>query len=233
LKAILPDLDVNNPNLDAGTLSKLQIPTNGGLHSMHTDVEASSAALQSSQHSSIEQDVLLETVLEATGQLDLDEHGNWSYHGHGSSSAFIRRIGEQFGNVSDSGLGKNAVLRIPSIPQIYESPRTSEDQSFDDSAQDSVTLPQRDVALDLTSSALNEACALLKFVHQPSFYSMFDRLYSVDNEQYGYEENKFLPLLYAVFAVGYLFSNSERVHFGYAHAVSEGFVKLLVPYLSS
>jgi hypothetical protein len=233
LKAISPDLDVDNPNLDAGTLSKLRIPTAGGLHSMHTDVEASSAALQSSQNSSIEQDVPLETVLEATGQLDLDEHGNWSYHGHGSSSAFVRRIGERFGNVSDSGLGKSTVLRLPSIPQIYESPRNSEDQSFKDSTQDSIPLPQRDVALDLASSALNEACALLKFVHQPSFYSMFDRLYHVDNEQYGYEENKFLPLLYAVFAVGYLFSSSERAHFGYAHAVSEGFVNLLVPDLFS
>jgi hypothetical protein len=224
---------MDNPNLDAGTLSKLRMPTTQGLHSMHTDMEASSATPQSSHNSGTEQDVPLETVLEATGQLDLDEHGNWSYHGHGSSSAFIRRIEERFGNVSDSGRGKNTVLRLPSIPQIYESPRDLEDQSFEDLTQDSITLPERDVAQDLTSSALNEACALLKFVHEPSFYSMFDRLYRVDNEQYGYEENKFLPLLYAVFAVGCLFSSSERAHFGYAHAVSEGFVNLPVPHLSS
>jgi hypothetical protein len=37
-------------------------------------------------------------------------------------------------------------------------------------------------------------------------------LYRVDPEQYGYEENKFLPLLYAALSVGYLFSSIERAH---------------------
>jgi len=45
LKAIPPDLDVDNSNLDAGMLSKLRIPTTTGQHSMHIDVEALSAAL--------------------------------------------------------------------------------------------------------------------------------------------------------------------------------------------
>jgi hypothetical protein len=57
---------------------------------------------------------------------------------------------------------------------------------------------------------------------------MLHRLYIVDPEQYGYEENKFLPLLYAALAVGYLFSSSERVYFGNAHAISQGFVDLFV-----
>jgi hypothetical protein len=83
---------------------------------------ASDTTMQSLQHSGTEQDVPLETVLEATGQLNLDEQGDWSYHGHGSSSAFKRRIGVRFGSVSDSGLRKNTVLWLRSTPQIYESP---------------------------------------------------------------------------------------------------------------
>ena len=191
------------------------------------------AGTVNSHQSAIEQDVPLETVLQAAGELDLDEQGNWSYHGHGSSPAFIRRIGEQFSNVSDTGRGKSTLLRLRPEPQIHDSPRNSDGQSVEGSTQDSISLPPRDVALELTLSALNDACAILKFVHHPSFYSMFDRLYLVHPEQYGYEENKFLPLLYAVFAVGYLFSNNEGANFGYAHAVSEGFVNFLVLDLSS
>lgn len=207
LKSILPDIDIDDPTLNTDTLSKLRVST---------AEEASAAVLKDFQDGGMGQDVPLETVLEMTGQLELDERGNWSYHGHGSSSAFIRRLGEQFGNISDSGLRMNTVL--------HESPENLEEQPFEGSVHDSIPLPPRDIALDLTSSALDEACAILNFIHQPTFYSMLERVYLVDREQYGYEENRFLPLLYAILAVGCLFSNSERAHFGYAHAVSEGFV---------
>ena len=225
LKTISPDLDLDSPNLEADALSKLRLSTTDGLISAHTNSEASHIIPQDSQQIDIRQNPPLETVLELNGQLDLDEQGNWSYHGHGSSSAFIRRIGERFGNISDNGLGQNTVLRLRSIPPINESSKASEGQSSE-SAQHSIMLPPRDAALDLISSALDEACALLKFIHEPSFYSMLHRLYRVDPEQYGYEENKFLPLLYAALSVGYLFSSSERAHFGNAHAISQGYVIL-------
>jgi hypothetical protein len=217
LKAISPELDVDSPNLEADMLNKLGVLANDGVISTPVKSEASS----------MPQDMPLETVLEATGQLDLDEQGNWSYHGHLSSSAFHRRLGEQFSAIGDKGHGKNTVITVGSIPPIEESPRSPEDRLFEQ-AQDSMVLPPKDVALDLISSALGEGCALLKFVHEPSFYSMFHRLYLVSPENYGYEENKFLPLLFAALAVGYLFSNSERTNFGYTHAVSQGFVNLLI-----
>jgi hypothetical protein len=62
---------------------------------------------------------------------------------------------------------------------------------------------------------------------------MFDRLYLVGHAKYGHEERKFMPLLYAIFAVGYLFIKSERAYFGYAHAVSGGCVDLLSLYFLS
>ncbi|KAH6666417.1 fungal-specific transcription factor domain-containing protein, partial [Halenospora varia] len=219
LKAISPDLDLDSPNLETEALSKLQLSPTNGTPSADTNSEASQTIPQDPRHADIQQTVPLETVFEVTGQLDLDNQGNWSYHGHGSSSAFLRRIGERFSNVSDTGLGNNTVLKLRSITALEETPKSSEDQSFE---QDPIILPPRDIALELISSALDEACALLKFVHEPSFYFMLYRLYAVDPEQYGYEENKFLPLLYAALAVGYLFSSSERVHFGNAHAISQG-----------
>jgi hypothetical protein len=216
LKAIWPDLDVNSPNLQAEILGKLHVPTNDDL--------APVPKLEDT--SSMQEYVSLETVLEETGQLKLDGQGNWSYHGHGSAEHFHRRIAERFGDVAGKGLDKNTLLTLRSISSIEESPRTLEDQFFEQ-AQDSIVLPPKDVALELISSALGEGCALLKFVHEPSFYSMFHQIYLIDPENYSFEENKFLPLLYATFAVGYLFSNSERTKFGYTHAISQGFVNAL------
>lgn len=218
----MPGLDLDDPALGADALGKLRLPTPKAQSLTTTSESGSDAALQSLQHSSTEHDVHLETVLEATGRLDLDELGNWSYQGHGSSSAFVRRLGERFGDISD-----NTALRLRSIPQKSESLGNSEDQACEGSVKDLIPLPPRDIALELTTSAFNEACAIFNFIHQPSFYSMFDRLYLVDHAQYGHEEHKFIPLLYAIFAVGYLFLKSERAYFGYAHAVSEGCVNLL------
>ena len=232
LNALLPDLDVDDPNLDAEILSKVRMPANVQSPAT-TGVKSPDPALQGSQHTAAEQDVQLETVLDATGRLDLDELGNWRYQGHGSSSAFMRRLGERFGDVSDPGLGKNTVLRLRSMPDIFESPADAENRPYSGPMPDFIPLPPRQVALDLISSALNEACSILNFIHQPTFYSLLDRMYLLSPEQYGYDENKFLPLLYASLAVGYLFSNSEQVNFGYAHAVSEGYVDSLMSLHSS
>jgi hypothetical protein len=204
------------------------MPTIKAQSPMTTGVKVSDSPSQGSQNPATEQDVQLETVLDATGRLDLDESGIWRYQGHGSSSAFMRRLGERFGDVSDSGLGKDTVLRLRSMSQIFEPSRDAEEQSYADSTHDFIQLPSRELAFDLTSSALNDACSILNFIHKPTFYSMFDRMYLISPEQYGYEENKFLPLLYACLAVGYLFTNNEQANFGYAHAVSEGYVKFLL-----
>jgi hypothetical protein len=172
-----------------------------------------------------EQDANLETVLEETGRLDLDDLGNWSYQGHGSSSAFLRRLGERFGNMSDSGIeDKTTNLRLRGTPDISESPNLPVNPAFEDSSRELVSLPPREVAIELATSALNEACALLNFAHKPSFFSMLEEIYLLTPAQYTDKEHKFLPLLYAVLALGYLFSCNERAHFGYTHAISEGYV---------
>jgi hypothetical protein len=223
LKAISPGVDLDSPNLEAEVLSTLQLSTTKGSLPADTNSGAPQLTTQNPQHTNEQQTVPLETVLEMTGQLDLDKQGNWSYHGHGSSSVFHRRIREQFSDLSDTALDNNTAHKLRSITPLEDAPQSSEDELFE---RDPVILPPRDVALDLISSALDEACVLLKFVHEPSFYSMFHRMYTLDPEKYSYKENKFLPLLYAALAVGYLFSSSERVHFGNAHALSQGFGNL-------
>jgi hypothetical protein len=189
------------------------------------------AKLSDSSHQTLhcsarpEQDANLTTVLEEAGQLDLDDMGNWSYQGHGSSSAFVRRLGERFANMSDVSIeDKTTKLRLRGAPDIFESPIRLMNPAFEDSSREFASLPSREVAVELATSALDEACALFNFVHKPSFFSMLEEIYLLDPAQYTDKERRFLPLLYAVLALGCLFSCNGRVHFGYIHAISEGYV---------
>lgn len=65
----------------------------------------------------------------------------------------------------------------------------------------------------------------MRFVHEPSFFAMLDRIYDTPSEQYSNEEHTFLPLLYVAIAVGCLFSNdfeSTLNTAGYEGAIGQG-----------
>ena len=49
-----------------------------------------------------------------------------------------------------------------------------------------------------------------RIVHLPTFYKQLDRMYEIPTENYTNTENSFLPLLYAVFALGKLFSQDDH-----------------------
>lgn len=49
-----------------------------------------------------------------------------------------------------------------------------------------------------------------RVVHLPTFYKQLDRMYEIPTESYTNVENSFLPLLYAVLALGKLFSQGEH-----------------------
>lgn len=226
LRALAPDLDLDDPHLDTTVLTKLQLPISNMRSPASTGSKLSESPRQA-QHcpAKPEQEANLATVLEETGRLDLDDMGNWSYQSHGSSSAFVRRLGERFSNMSDLSIeDKTTNLRLRGTPDIFESPNRSVNPALEDSSREIIPLPPREVAMELATSALNEACALFNFVHKPSFFSMLEAVYSLNPAQYTDKEHRFLPLLYAVLALGYLFSCNERVHFGYTHAISEGYV---------
>ena len=55
---------------------------------------------------------------------------------------------------------------------------------------------------------MNCACALLRLVHHPTFYEMLEKIYDIPSECYSDDENRFLPLLYAVLALGYVFATN-------------------------
>ncbi|OKO91666.1 Activator of stress genes 1 [Penicillium subrubescens] len=153
LRALAPNLDLDDPHLDKTVLSKLQLP----ISHMKSPASTGAKPSESPHHTphcpaSPEQDSNLATVLEETGRLDLDDMGNWNYQSHGSSSAFVRRLGERFGNMSDLSIeDKTTNLRLRGTSDIFESPNRLMNPAFEDSSREFISLPPREVAIELAT----------------------------------------------------------------------------------
>lgn len=71
-----------------------------------------------------------------------------------------------------------------------------------------IILPPKPVALLFVKNTWEHCCVLLRFYHRPSFLKQLDELYKTDPNNYTVEQMKFLPLCYAIMAVGALFTKS-------------------------
>lgn len=180
-----------------------------------------------------EQDAQLRSMIESTGQLDIDERGYLDFHGGSSGAVFIRRMRERFGDLLGDNLGSFFLPRLPrpkALDSLYTSPRLSSIESpLEMNIPNTIDLPSREVAKILCHDSLNCACALLRFIHQPTFYKMFDRIYDIPPEHFGDEENRFLPLLYVVLALGCMFNGNSphnmeagRTQNSYQISISQG-----------
>ena len=199
LRTVLPNVDLNDPNIDAaiqqrqaGNAKEISLDKSGG----------------GSSDATAEQDAQLRSMITSTGQLDLDDSGHWDFHGGSSGAVFIKRMREQFGSLLSTEKGNAPFL--PKLPRPYpaallDSPRSSTESPLDGGLPNTVDLPSKEVARALCEHSLNTACSLLRFVHQPTFFVMFERIYEVPVETFGNEENQFLPLLYVVLALGCMF----------------------------
>lgn len=206
LKTVLPNVDLNDPNLDADILQ-------GRLGASAKDLSQTAPSPANSGDAppnKSEQDAQLRSMIASTGQLDLDESGHWDFHGGSSGTVFVRRMREQFGGLLGGDHSSPMLPRIPrpaAMPPTFDSPRSSVESPLETGLPNTMDLPSRETAKILCVNSLNCACSLLRFVHQPTFYEMFDRIYDVPVENFGDEENRFLPLLYVTLALGCMFNS--------------------------
>jgi hypothetical protein len=199
---LLPNVDLNDPNIDAAIQQRRQAGNAKDLVQGNTDVRPAITSKPS------EKDSQLRSMIESTGQLDLDESGHWDFHGGSSGTVFVRRMREQFGGLLGGGYGTPFLPRLPRampLGPMYDSPKSHTESPVDSGLPNTVDLPPRGVAKALCIDSLECACALLRFVHQPTFYEMFDRIYDLPPEDYSDDENRFLPLLYVILALGCMF----------------------------
>ncbi|KAF2114551.1 fungal-specific transcription factor domain-containing protein [Lophiotrema nucula] len=225
---ISPTLDLNDPSIDAalqnGMLPQMHIagPRPQQAPHGHPLSQPREELSRAESH-----DPQLESMVKATGQLDLDEEGNWDYHGHSSGLSFMRRVQQQFGDIM-APQGTSPFIKYRPMSQVFDSPSSAHQSPADSSSNmlaPGLDLPNKKEARMLCDNALIDAGALLRVVHIPSFYKSMDRIYETSPENYENAENQFLPLLYAVLALGTLFSKKadELDQIGYESAIDEGF----------
>ncbi|KAJ5684143.1 uncharacterized protein N7477_000488 [Penicillium maclennaniae] len=213
LRSLLPDVNLDDPQLD-----EKQIPPQTPQLGPPTTPKPTSLPETGPEGG---EEGLLETMVDNSGCLDRDDQGHWDYHGHTSGMIFVRRLRKQLG-ATDVPITKTS----RNMTQMLESPISNSGSPQDGSLPPTHDLPPRVVARRLCHNAIDDACSLMRFVHEPSFFASFDRIYDTPVDQFTNEENSFLPLLYIVMAVGCLFSDDGGGTLdlaGYEGAIGQGF----------
>ncbi|KAL5397902.1 hypothetical protein PMIN06_006234 [Paraphaeosphaeria minitans] len=226
LSLVFPTLDIGDASIDAHLQSGM-LPHFPASHSRPQPVPEPPSAPRrhdpARPHDA--SDSHLESMVKATGNLDLDEDGNWDYHGHSSGLSFMRRIQQEYGDIIGGKAPSASLFKYRPPSQVLDSPNSAHPSPADSTVLPAGTdLPPKKIARTLCESALVDASAMLRVVHLPSFYKSLDRIYEITPENYGNAENTFLPLLYAVLALGSLFpkiNNQELA--GVEGAADEGY----------
>ncbi|OTB04936.1 hypothetical protein M426DRAFT_57716 [Hypoxylon sp. CI-4A] len=200
LRKFMPDVDLNDPSLDPAVQQEFRI---------REQARVRAATTKGKQSSSSSVDGQLHSMIENVGQLDLDEKGDYDFHGTSSGSVFFKRMKDHFRGL----LGRD--YQIPFLPRpprpvgmlALDSPRSSSSSRAPTNRSTNVyELPSKQRALALCSESLNNATCLLRIVHQPSFYAMLDGLYTKPQDAYGKEEKRSLALAYSVMALGCMYN---------------------------
>ncbi|KAL2807689.1 hypothetical protein BJX63DRAFT_63825 [Aspergillus granulosus] len=89
---------------------------------------------------------LLESMVDNTGSLDLDDQGHWDYHGHTSGIISPLRLRKQLGVHQQPGTAEIPIRTRPDLQQILESPKSMSESLQEPSLPPMHGLPPRDVA---------------------------------------------------------------------------------------
>ncbi|CAK4028819.1 Activator of stress 1 [Lecanosticta acicola] len=225
LHILIPNLDLNDPGIDAA-VAQGWIPGAPGKGHPTPAQESRQARPRPSDATDKKSDTNLESMVRAVAQLEMDETGHWDYHGHSSGLSFVRRMREQLGDLMGPETVATPFVKTRPMSPLLDSPKSVVESPMGESSPPSTDLPPKGMARQLCSYAVNDAAALLRTVHQPTFWAGFERIYSIPSENYTNEENVFLPLFYAAVALGCLFGKDGEngVHReGYETAIQQGF----------
>lgn len=237
LHILIPNLDLNDPGIDAA-VAQGWIPgaPGKGLPDMgqrqqkaQSQSQPQLQRLPQQQEPSAEcSDTNIESMVRAVAQIDMDETGHWDYHGHSSGLSFVRRMREQLGDLMGPDTVATPFVKTRPMSVVFDSPKSGiESPVLGDISTSGHELPSKALAQEICHCAVDDAAALLKIVHKPSFWQSFEHLYSTAQENWNHEDHSFLPLLYSVLALGHLFAKDEQSGVsreGYENGIQQGFV---------
>ncbi|ETN38147.1 uncharacterized protein HMPREF1541_07771 [Cyphellophora europaea CBS 101466] len=217
LQSVLPGIDLDDPKFDARGVDQIVESTRARLH-----------ARQPSAAKPQDDDGEIQPMVEQIGLLDLDDQGHWDFHGNSSGYAFMRKFRSQFGEQFLPIANPRVTSKARNIAQLLESPKSAQSSPYESTLPINVDLPTKEAAIELCRNTLDDCCALMRPLHRPTFFRRLHSIYETEPEQYSNEQMKFLPLLYIVIAVGFLFSETDTANSmleikGYGEAIEQGY----------
>ena len=230
LHILIPNLDLSDPGIDAAVAQGWipGAPGKGNPTSAPQERRQQRPPPQPQSNSENKSDTNIESMVRAVAQLDMDETGHWDYHGHSSGLSFVRRMREQLGDLMGPDTIATPFVKTRPMSIVLDSPRSAaESPLIGDLSPSGHDLPPKDVAQEICHFAVDDAAALLRVVHKPSFWQSFERLYNRPPEHYTNEDQSFLPLFHSAMALGHLFGKDEQSGVsreGYEYAIQQGFV---------
>ena len=222
---MLPGVNLDDPNLQDTILAQARaLRHEQGSSSQANEDAIADSTPPSSQQSPTDnvhdegKERLLDTMIEATGRLEIDDRGNRDWHGRFAGFTFIQRMREHCEKLLDGDFdaqGTSESSFIDPSKQSHSLRLTKTPEALE-------ALPGRKVARELSFIGLETACCHMRFVHRPTFYRLFDRIYDIDPESYSDAEYQFLPLLFAILSLGVLFVKEGNGNFDIARVKYEG-----------
>ena len=219
----MPNVDLDDPNLNTNGPPPVHFPQPGYEKNAGQREEEARAAANAPGET--EKDSMLESMVQTTGSLDIDDRGNWDFSGQSSGLVFLKRLKEQFGDTmrESEGHGRD-MMKAGHFAHVEGSP-TSYDSPPDGGLPNTIDLPSKEAALHLIDVACTDAIAIMRFVHVPTLTTMTQRVFDIPPEHWTDKEHKYLPLVYAMLAVGSMFARKEDIKLqrqGYDGAIQSG-----------
>ncbi|PVH75708.1 hypothetical protein DL98DRAFT_316562 [Cadophora sp. DSE1049] len=201
LTLVFPNADLGDSTLDANVPEEILSKIRTEHHDSPTQEQQQRRASTAPE----EEDSLLESMVDSSGVLVKDDMGRWDFYGQASGVMFVRGLQN---NVQKMHIMDPRALPAPksaAVSQLLESPMPQIEFSVKE-------LPSKADAMAFCHTALSDVFVLTRFIHQPTFYAIVDRIYTVPSRDFDCEERRALPLLYAVLAIGCFFNKDRKAH---------------------
>ncbi|ETI29613.1 hypothetical protein G647_02066 [Cladophialophora carrionii CBS 160.54] len=141
------------------------------------------------------------------------ENSEDGYHGYSGDRSFIQRMRE-VRNWAGAEVHRRLRRSDGQLPSLFEP---------DYGLAATAYLPSKERSRTLIDAAL-DAYALTPILHRPTFDYSWNVIYSIEPSQYTADELRFLPLLYAVLALGCLFAQADAQKSSRDTAKADGYV---------
>ena len=155
------------------------------------------------------------------GSVDRQNPKKQAFYGGSSGFAFLQKTQGLFGGNDNREIdSKMSETANDAITRVFDSPLPDK-PALDTDVPMSQLLPHHRTAKKLVQVVFNQVYPLLQLVDQASFQAQTDRIYDLDPIDFEDSDHDFLPLFYAIVAIGFLFSQSMHKEYGCDRALSQ------------